>query len=284
MIPGPRLGPVAVGESRPRSALTATGGFLRTFTHTLNPYFGCAFGCAFCYVRRSPAVLKIASPWGRYVNVKRGFDRLLEDELEAIEGRNGLGKLRVFMSSVTDPYQPVEAKTRISRRCLEAFARSPPQVLVVQTRSPLVLRDADLLTKLGRRVWVSFTVETDDERVRRAVTPATPPLSARFDAMRALLAAGVRVQAAVSPLLPHDPERFADLLDGACTRVVVDTFVSGDGAGGRRTERTGIPEIYRALGYGSWDDEAPARALHERLRSGLGPDRVVWSEDGFNAV
>src|SRR5438093_354117 len=77
-------------------------------------------------------------------------------------------RLRVFMSSATDPYQPAEARLRITRGLLDVFGRRPIGRLVVQTRSPLVERDLDLLASMPF-AWLSMTVETDDDRVRRAL-------------------------------------------------------------------------------------------------------------------
>ncbi len=276
---------VAVVEVEAASALTPTGGFLRTFTHTLNPYSGCAFGCVYCYVRQGLAAKLEALPWGRYVKPKLGVHDRLEEELRRAEDRGTLGSLRIFMSSVTDPYQPEEKRRGITRRCLESLARRPPQVLVLQTRSPLVLRDRDLLRVLGERLWLSMTVETNDERIRRSLTPACPPISRRLEAMEVLHSEdGLRVQAALSPLLPHEPEAFAGLIAPRCTRAVVDTFVSGDGSRGKRSARNGVPALYASLGLCDWSDESAARSLYAFLRERLGPERVVWSCEGFNAV
>ena len=275
---------VLVTEIEAASALTQTGGFLYSFTHTLNPYGGCAFGCPYCYVRQGVAARLEKVPWGRYVKPKVNVAERLEEELRGAQQRGMLSALRIFMSSVTDPYQPEERRRCLTRRCLESLARHPPQVLVLQTRSPLVVRDRDVLRDLHACLWVSMTVETDDEAVRRAVTPACPPIANRLDAMQALLEDGLRVQAALSPILPHHPEALAQAIEPRCTRALVDTFVSGDGSGGKRTERNCISALYESLGYGDWRNEEAARGLYGVLRERLGADRVVWSCDGFNSV
>ena len=101
--------------------------------------------------------------------------------------------------------------------------------------------------------------------------------------MRRAREAGVHVQAAISPTMPHDLDRFAELLEGAADRVVVDTFM-GDGAGGRRTAHRPLPARLAALGYGSWRDTSAAEALYARLRERFGPERAGWSQAGFNAL
>ena len=101
--------------------------------------------------------------------------------------------------------------------------------------------------------------------------------------MRRARSLGIAVQAAVSPVLPHDRERFASLIAEAADRVVVDTF-NGDGAGGRRTASRPLPARFADLGYGDWRDERAARALYDELRERLGADRVGWSVEGFNTL
>ena len=162
------------------------------------------------------------------------------------------------------------------------FRELPVALLLLQTRSPLVERDFDLLAELPF-VWLSMTVETDDDAVRRALTPTCPSIGRRFAAMRRAREHGIAVQAAVSPVLPHDRERLAGLIAEAADRAVVDTF-TGDGATGQRTARRPLPARFAELGYGDWRDERAARALHEELRQRLGEDRVGWSVEGFNAL
>ena len=87
--------------------------------------------------------------------------------------------LAIFMSSATDPYQGSERKWRLSRACLEVMAEYPPGLLVLQTRSPLVADDFDRIVALGSRCWLNFTVETDRDDVRRALTPRCPSIAKR---------------------------------------------------------------------------------------------------------
>jgi DNA repair photolyase len=166
---------------------------------------------------------------------------------------------------------------------LETFVLFPVDLLVVQTRSPYVERDLDLLSQMPF-AWLSMTIETNDDRTRRALTPAAPSIEGRLQAMRTARAMGIKVQAAVSPVLPHDCTVFADLLAGVCDRAVVDTFVSGDGAGGRRTARRPLPRQFGAAGLGDWRDEREARRLYEELRRRLVMGAVGWSAAGFNGL
>jgi DNA repair photolyase len=244
---------------------------------------GCAFGdggCGvYCYVAESPIGLHAGKPWGAWVRAKENAADALRDDLRRLTDP---ARACVFMSSATDPYQPAEQRLGITRSILEVFVERPIALLVVQTRSPLVERDLELIRRLDF-AWLSMTVETDDDAVRRALTPACPSVDRRFRAMRAARARGVRVQAAVSPTLPHNLARFTMALEASADRVVVDTF-AGDGAHGARTRRRPLPRRYGELGWGDWTNEDAARRLFERLRERMGADRVGWSQDGFNQL
>jgi DNA repair photolyase len=275
-----------------RSILTATGGFLKAgYTHTLNPYSGCSFASAacgtFCYAQHNGWITR-GRPWGLYGAktdaagaYARDFDRLRRP-------RRGAPKpLRIYMSSSTDPYLPQEASLGLTRGVLEAMlADRAPDLLVVQTRSPLVLRDLDLLRALGERcrVWLSMTVETDLDPVPGLPPHATPPAK-RLATLAAFRAAGVRTQAAVSPLLPiDDVPGFAAKLDAACERVIVDHYLLGDGSHGLRTKRTGFVERLVANGHERWTRLEALAEVRAVLATRLGADRVLVSCDGFNAV
>lgn len=276
-------------SARPATrALTPTGGFLGGFSYSLNPYVGCAFGdnggCPFCYVRALPVARAEPGPWGSWVVAKSNLRELLERELRAMEAAGKLERATVFMSSATDPYQGFERRMKLTRGALEAFARRPPRRLLLQTRSPMIERDVDLLVRLRERVIGSITVETDDERVRRALTPTSPSIARRLKTARRLREAGVFVQLAVAPMLPNDPERLAELADGAANRVVVDTYFDGDGSNGRRSRALGMGDLYERLGYARWFRPGAERALMAAMRARLGDWRVMFSRDGFSSV
>lgn len=115
----------------------------------------------------------------------------------------------VYMSSVTDPYEPVERRLGLTRAILEAILDSGVQPrLTIQTRRPLVARDIDLFKRV-ERIRIHFTTTTDSEDVRRRYEPRYPPIAARIKAAAALSAAGVRIGVSISPMLPlKDAEAF----------------------------------------------------------------------------
>lgn len=272
---------------RPASgALTKTGGFLSGFTHTLQPYIGCRFGCEYCYVK-GLSVHRCHQPkldWGDYVHPRTGIAEKLRQELQRLAVKGELATTTIFMSSATDPYQGLERRCRLSRACLDVFLDYPPGLLVVQTRSPLVVDDFDRLRALGSHCWLNFTLETDLDAVRQQVTPRCPSIPQRLQTLQQAKAAGLHVQITVSPCLPFsDVATFGTLLSTWGQRVIVDTYTSGDGQAGKRTAATTIPALYVESGWSSWRNETDAQALHTWLQARIG-ERVGWSQAGFAAL
>jgi DNA repair photolyase len=269
-----------------RSILTATRGFTSVavpgtgFDYSLNPYRGCAFNCTYCY---APAFIfdeAARQNWGRWVAVKANAVRLLRTA-----GRGGkLHGKNIYMSTVTDPYQPIERKLTLTRDCLAALRDYPPRLLTIQTRSPLAARDIDHFVAMRGRIAVCMSITTDSEHVRRIFEPACAPISARLEAIRTIREAGIPTQASIAPLLPCDAEQLADLLDTAVDWVVVSSFRDDGGAGSKT--RAWAAELYREHGYGDYrhDGDQHAAAVIETLRRRLGSGRVRVGKDGFDQV
>lgn len=266
-----------MSEKYPKTLLNKGTGFLADYSHSLNPYTGCSFGCSYCYVRRMPVSLFRAQEWGTWVDIKKGAAKLLGKELPKAKAK---GKVTIFMSSSTDPYQPIEFKARVTRSLLEVMAEDPPDFLFVQTRSPLVTRDIDLLLRLGERVRVSMTVETDLEDIRRAFSPQAPPIQARLRALARLKEAGVPAQATIAPLLPSS-EAFPQVLAPLVDRVCIDDYFMGDGSGGKRTRSLGISKRYEELGLQEWYHPEAYKVVYERMRRIFSDDQLYLSQNGF---
>jgi DNA repair photolyase len=224
------------------------------------------------------------APWGSWVIAKINLKERLRVELSAMRKAGRIDSATVFMSSATDPYQGLERSLRITRSALEAFVENPVRRVLLQTRSPMVERDLDLLKQLGERVMVSVTLETDDDSVRRALTPTSPSVERRLKTARLMRRDGIAVQLAISPMMPNHAERFAMLADEAADRIIVDSYFAGDGSGGRRSRALGIGELYNRLGYEGWFRPGAEDHLLDAMRARLGEDRVLYSRDGFSAV
>ncbi len=268
------------------------GGFLASgpypFTHALSGYVGCGFGqttCGmYCYAQFLPnwTFGGFSAPWGQAVQVKTNAAQLLDKALRAMKPA-ARQKLRIFMSSATDPYQPLERTYQVTRQCLEVFAcYDDLDLLVIQTRGPLAERDLSLMLRIPY-AWLSVTIETDDQAYLKSLKGG-PLLSKRWELVRAASSTGVHAQITVSPCLPYTSvEEFGQqLLDSGAQRLVVDTVLDGDGSGGRRTARSPF-----AQADPSWGKTSHAHRLYDYLREKCGDASsryqvsVGWSIEGF---
>lgn len=240
-------------ERTARSVLSKTG--IPGARWALNPYVGCAHACRYCYAEFMKKYTGHAEPWGTFVDAKVNAAEALERELRRAE--RGV----VMLSSVTDCYQPLEERYRLTRACLERLLehRFPVRIL---TKSPLVLRDLDLLRQFPE-IEVGLTVTTDDERMRQLFEPGAPPIAARVEALRRLRAAGVRTYVFVGPMLPMEPSRLATLLCGSVDGALVDPM---NYAGKTRA-------LFRRLGAERWLDPGFTAGVAERLEADLSGGR-----------
>jgi DNA repair photolyase len=261
----------------PKTLLNKGTGFLSGYSHSLNPYTGCSFGCSYCYVRQMPVSTFRNAEWGTWVDIKQAAAEVFQKELQRAKTK---GPVTIFMSSSTDPYQPIEYKEQITRSLLEVMVNDPPDFLFVQTRSPLVRRDIDLFLRLGKKVRISMTIETDREDIRKHFSPNAPPISARLKTLQLLAEAGVPTQATIAPMLPSS-EAFPQLIKPWVNRICVDDYFMGDGSGGKRTRNLGIQALYQELGLEEWYHPSAYRLVYERLKQVFPEDQIYVSQKGF---
>jgi DNA repair photolyase len=185
----------------------------RIYEYTINAYTGCQHACTYCYARFMKRTTGHIEPWGEFVDVKINAPDLLQREIT----RKPRG--RVWISGVCDAYQPLERKYELTRKCLKILvAHDWP--ITIQTKSPLVLRDIDILRK-ATDVEVGFTITTADDDVRRLFEPNAPPINERIKALDELHKAGIRTFAMIAPMLPGAGE-LAALLPGKVDYVLLD--------------------------------------------------------------
>ena len=182
-----------VKEITVKSCLTSS----KLSDYVINPYLGCAHGCVYCYATFMRRFHDIAEPWGSFVHVKINSPELLARELTRAKAG------RIWLSSVTDAYLPLEAEYRLTRRILEVLAASPRTAefpLEILTKSALVRRDFDLLRALKGDLGCS--INTLDDSAARTIEPLAAPPSERVATLRAAHDAGISTYAFLSPVLP----------------------------------------------------------------------------------
>lgn len=294
----------AVREISCKSALTKSG----ITDYAINPYIGCAHNCVYCYASFMARFSRHDRPWGQWVDVKvNAPDALAADLRRAAKKPQALTKtatdvgpgnpasdtitdnnidnntrrsaprrtrpdnasFEIVMSSVTDPYQPLERKYRITRACLEVLASELPDShaglfptlddrilphlsLSVLTKSDLVVRDIDVLQNIPS-VEVGLSITSTDDSVSRLYERGASPATRRLAALNALSEAGIRTWAFVSPVLPHHSDSEPAMLgilraiqDTGASRVMVDRF-NPYPASVSRFSKTAPPEAAGAL-------------------------------------
>ena len=163
--------------------------------YAINPYVGCPHGCIYCYAEFMRGVTGHEEAWGEFLDVK-DFDAA-----SLVKFAGSYGGERVFMSSVTDCYNPYEARFGATRKVLEVVAGSDINLQIL-TKSNLVTRDIDLLQTMPNvRVGVSLSVI--DESLRRMLEPRASPVATRIAAIKKLRAAGVKTYIFVAPIFPQ---------------------------------------------------------------------------------
>ena len=179
-----------ITEVECKSALSSSS--LPGLTYSLNPYRGCQHKCAYCYV---PNVLRIPRiEWGGFVEVRKNMPIVLAKELK--NKKPGV----VGISTVTDPYQPIEKKYNLTRYCLE-------QLLIhdfpihIQTKSDLVTRDIDLITKFSD-AEVMFSIATINDSERKILEPCASSIQDRLKAMKEISERGIKTTVFFGPVYP----------------------------------------------------------------------------------
>ena len=171
------------------------------FDVSVNPYRGCEHGCVYCYARPTHEYLGFSAglDFESKILVKPDAAKLLRAELSSPRWK----PRPLAFSGVTDPYQPVERRMRITRACLEVVAEFRNPVLLV-TKSFLVTRDIDLLSRLARHdaASVALSVTTLDAKLHVRMEPRAPTPARRLEAIQALSDAGVPVAVFVAPVIP----------------------------------------------------------------------------------
>lgn len=267
------IGRVAVDYKNVASILTPASGFMDLFDYTMNPYSGCAFGCTYCYAAFFSRTLGHKNSWGSWVQVKE--NALVQ--LQKLRKKPLINKT-IYISSVTDPYQPLEAELRLTRSLLQELAEHHQARIVIQTRSPLVTADIDVFQKF-QHIQVNMTVTTDSETVRKVFEPYCPSNSSRLKAIKTVADAGIPACITMTPLLPlEDIDTFIGQLKATgITKFTVQPFHTDKGkfVAGTRQDALDLLKKYH------WSPETYVSIQH-RLQEAF-PD-IGIGKNGFNPV
>jgi len=246
-----------------KSALTYNDSPDLTFDRSLNPYRGCEHGCVYCFARPSHAYVGLSPglDFETQLFFKPDLPELLAREL----GKPGYVPRVVTLGANTDPYQPVERTTNLTRRTLEVLDRFGHPVSIV-TKGAGVLRDLDILTRMARRnlVRVCVSVTTLDAKLARAMEPRAASPARRIEAIRQLSAAGVPVAVLAAPMIPG-------INDAELERILEASAAAGAGMAGYVLLR--LPHELRRL-FEEWlhahypDRAARVLALVRQTRGG----------------
>lgn len=260
------------------------------FTWSINPYRGCSHGCAFCYARNTHDFIGMGADdtFRTHIFVKEDSPEILRRELSRGKWKNGW----VAVGTATDPYQPLEKQQQLTRRLLELLAlyRVP---VTVTTRSPLILRDIDLLQEISRHnhCSVNVSINTLDVKIWRSMEPESPHPEKRFETVQKLRQAGINAGIFAAPILPFLTDD-VQVLDGLLHKAseVNAAFVMPSVLRLKPQVKpwffsqlqANFPQLvsfYKSLYKGARADSAYQAKLHEKLdplmdKWGFGPEQL----------
>ena len=191
---------VAYRELASRSILNRCASKRVPFAWTINPYRGCEIGCHYCYARYTHEFMGMEDPrlFERRIFSKANAAALLTRELRHHK------KGDIAIGTSTDPYQPAEKRFRVTRSLLEVFAKEKGRTLSITTKSGLITRDIDLLSRIRRAnvLHVNITITTVDAALAQKLEPKAPRPQLRLKTVKQLAAAGISVGVFANPVMP----------------------------------------------------------------------------------
>ncbi len=238
-----------VKKIKVKSVLTRSG--IPGVDYCINPYVGCFHGCRYCYATFMKRFTGHTEAWGSFVDVKVNSPEVLQRQLQ----RKARG--RVMISSVTDAYQPIEAKYKLTRKCLEVLLQYQFPVDIL-TKSPLVLRDLDLIKEF-KDIEVGVTVTTNDEKIRKVFEPKAPSITARINTLKKLHNNGINTYAFIGPVLPMNPEALLENINPHVDSIIIDRM--------NYTSKT--LKIYKRMNLSKWLEDGFIENIIQRLENGF---------------
>ncbi|MHB1709201.1 MAG: SPL family radical SAM protein [Thermoplasmataceae archaeon] len=208
-------------EVTAKSALSKSG--LPELDYALNPYMGCMHSCVYCFAIDFTSNAQARNDWGGTVAVRTNIIDVLRREVKT--ARRGI----VGVSTITDPYQAIEGRYRLTRNAVKLLAENGFRVSI-QTKSPLVARDMDILTQHPHSIDVGMTVTTMDEKAWKLIEPGSPSPASRLKALSSIQSGGVKTWIFFGPILKgvndtrESIERVIEKAAGIGTRIIYDRY------------------------------------------------------------
>lgn len=191
---------IKIREIKVKSVITKSG---LDVDYVINPYVGCLHGCIYCYARFMKRWTRHPEPWGRFLDVKvNAADLIPHGSINSPqENAKKYKNKSIFISSVTDAYQPIERKYQLMRGILKKLIPLEPDLSVL-TKSDLIVRDIDLI-KQFKKCIVGVSLSSSDDKIRKEIEPFTSSVEKRINAVRQLKKAGIKTCIFLSPIFPY---------------------------------------------------------------------------------
>ncbi|MDJ0618057.1 MAG: radical SAM protein [Calothrix sp. MO_192.B10] len=285
-----RFDDINVYTQNAKSLLTKASGFIAAYDFTLNPYRGCQYGCSYCYAAAFSPNSRMRQDWGKWVIIKENAAEILDKELKKWYEKNPHRYPKIYMSSVTDPYQPIESKHQLTRRLLEVMLDYyPTPTLVIQTRSPIITRDIDYLQRF-QRLRINMSIPTGSEIVRKDFEPRSPSIKARLNAIAKFKNSiedtkGFipKTSITITPLLPTLPDDEASFLEKLkiVDRIVIQDFHPSQNRSLVASTRKETEAIKRKYPWWYGKGELSYIQFKQKLINQLPGIEIKEGQDGF---
>ena len=206
---------IIINEIEAKSILIKSG--LPASDWVINPYNGCPFACSYCYAASIARWKHPGKTWGTFLDVKINAPQLLKHELNKLEKKHKNKDFgSIFFSSVTDPYNGMEAKYKLTRQCLQVLLDFNYQGSIsILTKSPLVTEDINLF-KQFKNIEVGMTITGLDDNVSRFLEVYAPPVTSRIKALKELSDNHINTYAFVGPIVPYfinNEQKIKEIID-----------------------------------------------------------------------
>ena len=231
--------------------------------YCINPYTGCQHKCSYCYARFMKKYTNHKEEWGDFVDVKINAVEALKNDLKKAKPGS------VFISSVTDCYQPIEKKYEITRKILETLPKDFS--IYILTKSKLVLRDLDLIKKF-KNAEVGFTITFSDDSDRKNFEPFASSINDRIEALKKIKNAGIKASVFFGPVIPFisdkSLEEFLEKIKSA-DEIWIDrlNIKSGNWSLVEKILKERYPGIFEKIRNAVFDDEDYYLKLKENIKN-----------------